>query len=167
MSDSRRSEDVQWLQGTEWVDRMLVPSAFGVLSVLVGVQMLTAIPAVRHHVDALAGRFVQVTPAAASSAGGSESASITLYLSPDTGPRPDVRVLVNGKYAGSFTSPSLHLTVHPNDQIEFVRSKTGGAVDIEVDDNDPNLAYPLPGMSYSLTKDDPSLDLPNVRFFSE
>lgn len=162
MSKAKASDHGVWQSVVRTVDGWLVPSAFGVFTVLVVVQIVTAVPAVRAAVDTASGRFV-LAPVSATVPYAARAASISLYLSP-TNARPDVYALINGQYAGNFLTGVLKLTVHPGDRLTLVCAPNLGTVQVSVDDNDPYLVYPLPGMSYTLTQKRTRIDLPRIQF---
>lgn len=164
MSNRWSRQDGRWNEVSEWVDRLLVPAAFATLSVLVGVQLLTAVPWVRHKVDATAGRFILTASTPTELPASAREASVTLYASPEGPSIADVRVFVNGHYIGNFASSSVKLKVRSGDQIELVESKTGGTVEVTFDDNDAYLLYPLPGITVTLSSQNPTVSLPPVRF---
>lgn len=166
MTEDDRDEDriARWRAVVGGVDHFLIPIAFGVFSMLVGVQLLTAVPPVRRYVDSVTGRFVQVSTRPSTVPASAQEATVTLYLSPSTMPHPDVRIMVNDQYVGNFVSDSSKITVHPGDKVKLVTSRSNGQVYVEVDDNDPYLLFPLPGLTYKLSAQQPSATLPTVRF---
>ncbi|WDL97124.1 hypothetical protein [Alicyclobacillus sp. ALC3] len=158
------SEEKLWQQSVHAIDRWLVPVAFGALTMLVVTQGITAFPAVRHAVDNRAGRSV-ATALAGAPAVGDKSAHVTFYVSPTTS-RPDVRVMVNGRYQGNLAAGHLTVVLHQGDTVKLVAPNNTSQTEVSVDDNNPYLSSLLPGMMFQLSAQQPSLVLPKVTFLA-
>lgn len=145
------------------VDGFLVPISFGLVSMVIFVQVIATIPVVRGKIDSMEGRFslvpAQVIPASVAQ----EQAQISLHLSPDQN-NSGVQVFNNGKLVGTFMSSILTLSVHEGDKLTFNSPGAAGTVYIVVDHNDPNLLLPAPGQTVELTSQSPSASLPAVQF---
>lgn len=142
------------------VDRLLLPFAAGVCSVVVIVQLVCTIPTVRNTVDKVAGRFVPVTAEDMSAT----PVHLTLYLSPSEA-RPDVQVWVNGLLRTTFSRDAISLDVYAGDDIEF-KTISNREADITFDSDTANLAYPAPGYTITLGSQFHKVSLGKVKVIS-
>ncbi|WP_035462018.1 hypothetical protein [Alicyclobacillus macrosporangiidus] len=151
----------RWHILSEGLDRVLLPVALGCLSMLVVVQALTAVPAVRRFVDARSNGYVQVDPRPASAAA-SQQAVLHLYLAPAK-PRPDLQVLVNGQVQTTFQTVNLSVVVHAGDVVQF-RAGEPGVAFVQVDHDAANLLWPAPGQTVEIDQPDVVVSLPAAEF---
>lgn len=158
------SEEKLWQKSAKAIDRWLVPAAFGALTVLVVTQGVTAFPAVRHAVDNRVGRSI-ATALSSTTAVGDKSAHVTFYVSP-TASRPDIRVMVNGRYQGNLAAGHLTVVLHQGDTVQLVAPNNTRQTEVSVDDNNPYLSSLLPGMMFQLSAQQPSVVLPKVTFLA-
>jgi hypothetical protein len=160
---SVQSQEVRerWHALSEKFDRVLLPVALGCLSMLVVVQALTALPAVRRFVDARSNGYVQVNPQPASAAA-PQQAVLHLYLAPAK-PRPDLQVLVNGQVRTTFQTVNLSVVVHAGDVVQFRASEPGAAF-VQVDHDAVNLLWPAPGQTVEIEQPGVVVSLPAAEF---
>jgi hypothetical protein len=150
----------EWSQWLDKVDGLLIPVSAGLLCMLVLTQLVTSIPSVRQRVDAVAGRFVEVTPAL-QGVQRDKPIVLKLYLSP-SGEENAVKVLVNGQYVLSTSGPESSIEVKAGDTIQLVETSTG-TVYISFDTDAPNILVPAPGYQVTLTADAPQCKVGPVR----
>lgn len=133
-------------QITRWLDNWIVPVAFGVLSVLIFVQLIGVIPSVRSAFDRAEGRFAAIPTSAEPSAVKDMSGPITLMLD---APAQASHILVfrNGVSLGAFTTNQMDILLHDGDTITFRDATPNGPkVAIYVTSSqDPNMLLPAPG----------------------
>jgi hypothetical protein len=134
-----------WRQLVDKVDDVLLPVAGALLCMLVVVQLFTAIPAVRNHLDAAAGRFVAVPPDVVPASVNSEEATLSLFAAPE-GDHSQVKVQVDGQTVGSMASSHLQVTVREKSVVTIVNAGTS-IVFISVDHDNANLLTPAPGQT--------------------
>lgn len=151
-----------WRQIIDGIDGFLVPISFGLLSMVVLVQLLSTIPVVRSKLDIMEGRFSAVPTQVVPSSVANEQAQLSLRLSPDQ-TDPGVEVFKNGQLVGDFANSELTVTVHEGDQLTF-RTTQSGTVYVVVDHNDPNLLLPAPGQMVELSPQHPQGSLPAAEF---
>lgn len=159
-----QSDQSPWQRAAEAIDRWFVPAAFGALTLLVVTQGVTAIPAVRQAIDNRAGRSITPALSTAREVTG-KSADVTFYVSP-AGSRPDIRIMVNGRYEGNLAAGHLTVALHQGDSVRLVAPNTTGRTEISVEDNNPYLVSLFPGMVFSLSTQAPSVALPTVKFLA-
>jgi len=159
--DSSRFSQL-WREVIERVDRFLIPISFGLLTMLVLVQMLTNLPSIRSKVDQMEGRFASVPAEVIPSSVAQDQAIITLFLSPDQ-TNSAIGVFKNGDLIGNFSSSQLRVTVHEGDRLS-IQSSRPATVSVVVDHNDPNLLLPAPGQTVALTPGQAQAYLPSVQF---
>jgi len=148
---------------TKGLDGYIVPFSFGICSVLVLAQFLMTNPTIMHRVDMVSGRMIIVPADNVPAAITSQSAQITLYLSPAVS-RPDVQVYINQQLVTNFLKPKLQITVHDGDKVTIVSSTVAGEEYISVDHNDSMLLLPAPGQTFELSPSSPQVSLPIVKF---
>ncbi|MCL6515587.1 hypothetical protein [Alicyclobacillus sp.] len=151
---------LDWRSWADGVDRVLLPVALACLCMLVVVQAVTAIPAVRRFVDERSGGFVQEPETTAAAV--SRQAVLHLYLAPAR-PRPDVVVTVNGQARAVFDQPELTVTVHSGDVVG-VRSGEPGVAFVQVDHADDHLLLPAPGQTLEIDQPGVVVSFPAVEF---
>lgn len=145
-------------------DDLLIPIAFGVLTVLIGVQLLSTIPRVRTTIDEIEGRFVAVPTTVVPTTVNDFSAVVTLSVD-NTSVAPDIVVYRNGQSLGSFTTNQMRITVHEGDRIQ-VREKVPmkQSVSIYVDTDSAKLLLPAPGETLFLGQGVTSANLSSAEF---
>ena len=164
MPADKQAKKSTWNRLIGEFDNVLIPVALGLLTMTLLVQVAATNPAVQSRLDRLEGRFSAVPTQVIPPTVNSETAAVTLYLSPSTGQHPNVTVSVNGKPVANFTSASAHLNVKEGDRITLTSNDLTGPVYITVDHNDPNLLFPAPGQVVELSPNDPTGQLPSVEF---
>lgn len=160
MSQGRREK--LWRDLVTKVDGFLVPAAFGLLCIVAIVQVVTAIPSVRRHVDAVAGRFVPMPHDIIPTSVHDEEATVSLYAAPE-GEHGDVKVMVNGEIVGSFVNPRVDVHVREGDTVA-VENDGPGTVEVAADHNSPYLLLPAPGDTIDVDSGD-TIAFPASRFY--
>jgi hypothetical protein len=162
MSTGKKSTEQLWRESVTAIDHYLIPLAFSLLCFLTLVQLVTKVPSIRSHVDAVSGRFVSMPADVIPASVQSERADVTLYISPVYA-RPDVIVYVNGKAVGDFNKSSMVVSVREGDEIAVQATQPGTTV-VQVDHNNVNLLTPAPGMTVDVTSPNRMYKLALARF---
>lgn len=162
MTSQKSRQERMWKQVIDAVDGYLIPISFGLLSMVILVQLFSTIPTIRAKLDTMEGRFSAVPAEVIPSSVNQEQTQISLHLSPNQ-TDPGVQVFNNSKFVGTFTSPELTLTVREGDRISLQTQQTG-TVYITVDHNDPNLLLPAPGQTIELSPQQQTASFPAVQF---
>jgi hypothetical protein len=149
-----------WNEQLEKIDRVLIPVSAGLLCMLVLSQLVTSIPSVRQRVDAVAGRFIEVTPTE-QGIRSDTPINLKLYVSPSIAENA-VKVYINGQYVLNTTGPECSLKVSAGDKIQLVNTSSG-TVYINFDTDAPNILVPAPGYQVELTKDSPQCEVGPIR----
>lgn len=162
MSTDESSREKFFQRIVDSIDGYLIPTAFGLLSFLVLIQVVTKVPIIRSHVDALAGRFVSIPTDVVPNSVKTERANVQLYISP-VASRPDVTVFVNEQAVATFSKPEVDVSVREGDVIG-IQSSTPGEVMIQVDQNDEKLLTPAPGQVVDVNTPNLTYRLTAARF---
>lgn len=144
---SNQTQGGQFDRVLSTIDLYFMPIVGGCLTLLILVQLFTAVPPVRRAIDQFEGRFVAVSANEPNAPVGQE-ATLTLYVSPAE-TRPDVAVLINGIAVVNFKEPQVLIHVKNDDKIE-IKSRDGKPVVVTIDHNNPNMIVPAPGQTITI-----------------
>lgn len=131
-------------------DDWFVPIAFGVMTVLVGVQLISLVPSVRNTFDLVEGRFAALPTTVVPAVVKQDSAVVILSAS-NTALASQITVYRNGHSLGTFSTNQMRVTVREGDRITF-RDVIGNgqSVSVSVDTDSAKLLLPAPGERVSL-----------------
>lgn len=157
-----RNANLFWDKFTQHIDDYLPSITFGIFTVLVIAQFFSLNPIVRARLDTLEGRFVSQPVNVVPNSVLSDVAHLSLNISPNKS-YPNIYIELNGEYVANFTKPSITLSVHEGDNLTL-QSNGQQIVYVTVDQNDPYLFMPAPGMVFKLDSRHPSVKLPSAAF---
>lgn len=162
MAEERKPDRWTWRDAADRLDGFFVPVSFACLTVLVCIQAITWIPAIRARVDAFSGRFVSVSMDRLPPNIQDETALIHLFLAP-AARRSDVTLYINNKPAGTFADGNLTVSVREGDKLAVQSSEPGAAM-IQVNHDNPYLLTPAPGQTLYVNAPNQWYDWELVRF---
>jgi hypothetical protein len=144
-------------------DDWFVPCAFGVFTVLVGVQLITHLPGIQPMVDRMEGRFASVPVSTTPPSQVKSDEAVVTLTAQSSGSLSGLEVRLNGQSLGRFTTNQMNITVREGEQIQLI-DHNGSTVSVSVDTDSGLLLLPAPGQIVELSANQPVGELSPAEF---